>query len=361
MKKSLFVLPTPTLGGAEKVTRIVAEHAAKNRLFDLIEIVFLCGIKSDNTDELQKLENVNLVFLGAKRELFSVWKFILVIIGKRYDVAFSTHTHINALLSLLRYLKVLRSKKLITRESTLIFDRNFGLRTKIIQSFYKLYGAQDIIICQTGRMAHSLKVNTPQKLHNRIIEIPNPIEKPAAPIASPTSPDRSGNISLSIVWCGRLVPIKNPQLAIATIAKLREKSLIASLTVLGDGPLRSKLETLAWELGVADQVYFEGFVKNPKDWFNQADLGLITSDLEGFPNVIIEMLATNIVSIVSTNCAGGLERLPDVRVTQLNDPESLSQNIIEVWNAKDRPDYQARVEMFDDRSPANFWRKCGVV
>ena len=360
MKTALFILPTTAVGGAEKVTRILAECAAENNIFDKIEIIFLCGRKIEESSNLKIYSNVQLTFLGAKREVFSVHKLVRRICNERYELVFSTHTHINSLLSLLRYLKILRASRLITRESTLIFERQFGFRTKVIRSFYNFYGSQDLIICQTERMAESFKKNTPEKLHDRVSVIENPVVF-APPVDSfGEKRTRGSDKKVLIAWCGRLVSVKNPHLAIDTIAKLNERGFVAELTFVGDGPLKLDLENHARDLGISHLVSFVGIIDRPKELFDLSTLGLITSDIEGFPNVVLEMLASKIHAVVSTDCAGGLSGLPDVFVTKVNEAETLSERIVDVLTKENCPNYQARAAAFFERTPRSFLHKCGI-
>ncbi len=76
------------------------------------------------------------------------------------------------------------------------------------------------------------------------------------------------------------------------------------LTILGDGPLKSKLEKLTLFLGLNDSVEFKGFVKDPYEEYSKADVFVLTSLWEGFGNVIIEAMDCAL-PIICTNCPGG--------------------------------------------------------
>jgi len=82
------------------------------------------------------------------------------------------------------------------------------------------------------------------------------------------------------------------------------RSLHAKLTILGEGGLRSQLEAQVAELGLEGRVAMPGFVLDPYPWFRTADLLVLSSESEGFGNVLVEALECG-VPVVSTNCPGG--------------------------------------------------------
>ena len=82
----------------------------------------------------------------------------------------------------------------------------------------------------------------------------------------------------------------------------------ASLVVIGDGPLRSELETLAETCGVASRVRFLGSVANAALWrhYAAADLFVLPSRLESWGTVMLEALASG-TRVVATDTVGGRE------------------------------------------------------
>ncbi len=68
--------------------------------------------------------------------------------------------------------------------------------------------------------------------------------------------------------------------------------------------MRKDYLQLAHQLGVADKIIMPGFAKNPFPYYETADLFVLSSDYEGFGNVIVEALACGI-PVVSTDCPSG--------------------------------------------------------
>lgn len=78
----------------------------------------------------------------------------------------------------------------------------------------------------------------------------------------------------------------------------------ARLLILGDGPLRGELEALIVELGLQDVVSLTGYVENPLKFFAHADVFVLSSYVEGLPNVLVEAMMCGCTP-VSTDCPTG--------------------------------------------------------
>ena len=78
----------------------------------------------------------------------------------------------------------------------------------------------------------------------------------------------------------------------------------ARLMILGDGPLRAELQALIHELGLSDVVSLLGYVENPLKYFARADVFVLSSHVEGLPNVLVEAMMCSCTA-VSTDCPTG--------------------------------------------------------
>lgn len=80
----------------------------------------------------------------------------------------------------------------------------------------------------------------------------------------------------------------------------------APLIMMGNGSevKIQRLKTLAAELGIEHKVMFRSFVSNPYCWIKGARLLVLSSDCEGFGNVLVEAIICQ-TPPVSTNCPGG--------------------------------------------------------
>jgi glycosyltransferase involved in cell wall biosynthesis len=107
-----------------------------------------------------------------------------------------------------------------------------------------------------------------------------------------------------VLGVGRLVPEKNFALLLRAFARLAEAHADLRLLVLGEGRRRAFLEALAERLCIADRVDLPGAVTNPYPYMEQAALFVLSSETEGFGNVLVEALACG-CPVVSTDCPGG--------------------------------------------------------
>lgn len=112
-----------------------------------------------------------------------------------------------------------------------------------------------------------------------------------------------------ILSVGTLKQQKNQALLIRAFARLVE-TVDARFMILGEGTLRGELEALTRRLGVADRVLMPGFYPDPAPFYRSADLFVLSSDYEGFGNVIVEALACGI-PVVSTDCPSGPAEILD--------------------------------------------------
>jgi glycosyltransferase involved in cell wall biosynthesis len=117
----------------------------------------------------------------------------------------------------------------------------------------------------------------------------------------PAKDERSADGPVRFVFLGRLVPYKSPDLAVRAFARCREQQPDTRLEIIGDGPMRSDLQALATELGVADAVDFVGFLTKPEvsKRLREADVFLFPSLREPGGTVVLEAMATGLPSIVA--------------------------------------------------------------
>jgi len=152
-----------------------------------------------------------------------------------------------------------------------------------------------------------------------------------------------------ILSVGTLKPVKDHETLIRAFALLRQK-VVATLVVLGDGPLRPALERLVDELDLSDSVIMPGFVPETYPWYHGADLFALSSQYEGFGNVIVEALECGL-SVVSTDCPSGpREILQDGiygRLVPVGDVAKLASAMSEVLSSRyDRDKLMDRAKAF---------------
>jgi glycosyltransferase involved in cell wall biosynthesis len=120
--------------------------------------------------------------------------------------------------------------------------------------------------------------------------------------------------------------------------------------ILGEGEQRGEIEAAAQAEGVGEKVIVRGFVSDPMPYYRSADLFVLSSDYEGFGNVIVEALACGL-PVVSTDCPSGpaeiLENGRYGRLVPVGDDEALAQAMqIELTSTHDRDALVQRANAF---------------
>lgn len=83
-----------------------------------------------------------------------------------------------------------------------------------------------------------------------------------------------------LLWSGRMIGWKHPELALETARYLKEKGLSFHLDMIGGGELEEKLKTLTEQYGLQQEVSFPGFMapEEVRRHMERADIYLLTSD-----------------------------------------------------------------------------------
>ena len=92
--------------------------------------------------------------------------------------------------------------------------------------------------------------------------------------------------------------------------KLVNERVPVRLLMLGDGPLRGQLQHLIDEAGLNDRIQLLGFQENPYKYYARSRLFVLSSYVEGLPNVLVEAMACG-CAVVSTDCPTGPRELPE--------------------------------------------------
>jgi glycosyltransferase involved in cell wall biosynthesis len=140
------------------------------------------------------------------------------------------------------------------------------------------------------------------------------------------------------VTAGRLVPMKDHQTLLRAFA-IHLHTYRARLMLLGVGPKLAELQALADSLGIADHVAFEGFVQNPLPYMRAADGFVLSSQSEGFGNVLVEAMGCG-TPVLSTDCAYGpadiLAHGQYGILVRPRDPEALASGLERLRDARNR-------------------------
>lgn len=140
----------------------------------------------------------------------------------------------------------------------------------------------------------------------KVMVIHNPLP-PATPLPAEPYPWQAALAEMGegpvIATAGRLVAVKDHSTLLSAFALLLADRP-ARLVIFGEGPLHAALRAEADALGVGGRVLLPGYVSNPAACYAVADLFVLSSESEGFGNVLIEAMEAG-VPVVSTDAPHG--------------------------------------------------------
>lgn len=139
----------------------------------------------------------------------------------------------------------------------------------------------------------------------KVAVIPNAVPWPLptqAPLLMPKAVIPPGRKLLLAV--GRLSEQKGFDLLIDAFGQIAAQHVDWHLAILGEGPLRTALFAQIRQAGLEDRITLAGRAGNVGDWYQTADLYVMSSRFEGFGNTLAEALAYG-VPAVSFDCDTG--------------------------------------------------------
>jgi glycosyltransferase involved in cell wall biosynthesis len=166
---------------------------------------------------------------------------------------------------------------------------------------------------------------------DKLVVIPNGVDVArfaGAKPASPASLGRTGNRRL-IACVGRLDEQKGVAWLLEAMPRVFAEVPGLELALVGEGPLRGRLESLAAQLGIADRVLFAGYRDNVPEILAASELVVLASRWEGMPNAVLEAMASG-RPVVATDVAGVREALgeaADGQIVPPDDPREFARKV----------------------------------
>lgn len=291
-------------GGAERVTANLANYWA-GRKWDVV-IVTLSPQTEDFYELHHDVKRIALDLAGNSSSMLSglTGNFRRLVALRRVlrqfnpDIALGMMTTANVLLALATW--GLPRLCAIGSERTHPPQYPLGVLWESLRRF--AYGRLAAVVALTHESAYWLEANTHAR---RVVVIPNAANWPLpnqAPRISCEASQRPGKHILLAV--GRTSEEKQFDLLIEVFAGLAQRYPGWNLVILGDGPLRSLLLDQVHMAGLGDRVFLPGRAGNVGEWYEHADLYVMSSRFEGFPNTLAEAMAYGLPA-VSFDCDTG--------------------------------------------------------
>ena len=300
----LILISSMTSGGAERVSATLANYWA-SKGWD-ITIVTLFQQSLDFYELHPAVKRIALELTSESGNVLTgLWQNIRRVIALRRvlhqiqpDVALGMMTTANVLLALaacnLPTLRTIGAERIYPPQMPLSYLWE-TLRSHT-------YGLLNAVTALSSEGKDWIKTNTNAQ---RITVIPNAVAWPLPrqePRMSPSALYQSERQLLLAV--GRLDAQKGFDRLIEAFSNLANKHPDWDLVILGEGSLRTTLERSVRELGLEHRIFFPGRAGNMAEWYKSADLYVMSSRFEGFPNTLVEAMAHSLAA-VSFDCDTG--------------------------------------------------------
>lgn len=317
----IFILPDLETGGAERIVTTIANHLSRDRFEPKI---LLLRKKGGYLNFLKK--DVEIIDINTDRIRHSLKPILAEIYRRKPDIVFSGFGEVNAYLSL--FIKLFPRTKFIARETNVVTQH---VTRKEIKFFYNFYNNYQKIIAQSDDMMTDLVDNFNIK-KNKIVKINNPVDFDFIDekLKISLKPEGFKYNHKNVVAIGNLSARKGFDNLLKVFSRLKSENIM--LHILGDGKDKEVLLQMKEFLGLKN-VIFHGRQENPYQYLKYADLFILSSRYEGFPNVLLEAGACGTYSLAN-NCPGGINEIIQHNINgeigNIENYEDFAQQIIKV-------------------------------
>lgn len=332
MKKIALYIPSMSGGGVEKVMLALANGLVEKGLnVDLV----LNEAKGPYIKDIS--HKINIIELKTSRAITTVIPLAQYIRKNKPDTVLSAMNYINIITIFATKLSLTKTRVVLSEHAhlsaSLIQMKNpfIGRMFKILMKL--TYTHADAIIAVSNNVADDLS-NQLSIARKKIITIYNPIVSSSILEKRNETIDNLSLISPSektIISVGRLANEKNFPMLIKAFHEVQKK-VDSRLVILGEGYAENELKNLVVQLNLIDKVTFTGFIDNPYALMARADVFVLSSNHEGFGNVLVEAMACG-TAVISTDCAGGPNEILEGGkwgvLVPVGDIDSLSKAIID--------------------------------
>lgn len=207
---------------------------------------------------------------------------------------------------------------MMTSSSILAFFASIGLRTRVIAAeriyppMYPIgrawealrrftYPRMSAVVAQTQKGAAWIEAHCPG---SRTEIVPNSVSWPLPCFEPELAAQGFIGERKMLLAVGRLDRQKGFDLLLDGFATIASRHPQWDVVILGEGSERENLRKQAEALGVAHRIHLPGVVGNISAWYSRADLFVMSSRFEGFPNALLEAMASG-CPVVSLDCDTG--------------------------------------------------------
>jgi len=308
----LILTATMQKGGAERVISLILKEYSKNKNINIHFIQMEAGLDYKLVKGIQPIvlsENKKSGIQKLVELPFIAYKIHKYIKEKNIDVVMSFLYRPNYI-NILAKLFGSSHKTIINIRSTTSRYLKEGVLGKVnLFLIRNLFNKADLIVSNSQGVDEDLKslmnITTNTKvIHNPIdIEYINSKKEVCEDVKFDFKEDKKYIISV-----GRLIPLKRNSDLLNAFYELQKDDKSIELIFLGEGVLKDDLINYCKKLNIDKKVYFLGNVSNPFYYLNNSNLFVMNSQIEGFPNVLVEAIACGL-PVISSDCKSGPEEI----------------------------------------------------
>lgn len=302
--KLLILIHSLGSGGAERVTANLASHFAESGWE--ITVVTMAPESQDfytlhpaaRRIALDLAEKSGNPLIGLWRNLRRLARLRSILRQTDPDIALGMMTMANILLAYAGW-GLVRPRRV---GSERVHPPQFPLGRQWEVLRRHAYGKLAGMTAMTRESARWLETHTTAR---KVAVIPNAVIWPLPALTPRLSPDALCPPGRRIVLAvGRLEWQKGFDILIDAFSRLAPTHADWDLVILGEGIQRSALREQQQRAGLATRVFLPGKAGNVGDWYERADVYVMSSRFEGFPNTLVEALAHGLPA-VSFDCDSG--------------------------------------------------------
>ncbi len=300
MKIALF-LPNLCGGGAERMTLDLAKEFAL--LGHTVEFVLMQAMGDFLVEAEQNFTVIDLAIPRARNVVYALTKYLR---RRNPDVLLAAMWPLTTVAPLAARMANFRGKILVSEHQMLSLAyahrgplHRIAMRASMMLG-YRLASARVGVsqgTCVDMATLAGMSRESFVTIHNPIRQAINATNEDLR-----TATALWGEGRPRILTVGNLKPVKNHPVLLRAFAKLNSPD--AKLMLVGRGENEEALRELAKKLGIVSRVKFAGFQSDPSALYATADLFVLSSDHEGFGNVIVEAMSYGL-PIVCTDCPSG--------------------------------------------------------
>jgi len=303
-------------GGAERVVSLLAKHLPTQH--NQIEVMCLERNLTGNDNFYQISSEIPIHYLSndnktrsGLRKLIDLpilgWKLMRYV--QQNDIQLvQSHlfraSYVNVLAKLWAKLfaRYVHQTQLVTPGQITYYDQE-GLLGKINIALIRFcYPKADYLIFKSIEMQAQAIQRIPALAACPQSVVYNPYDIDAIQIQTQAIPNFNFDPNKRyLISVGRLIKLKRPEVILNALTRLPDD---VELILVGNGTDEAQFKALTQQLNLQARVHFVGSQSNPFAYLSRANLFILASETEGFPNVLVEAMLCKI-PVIASDCISG--------------------------------------------------------